>query len=141
MRAISLWQPWASLVATNWKHYETRSWQTPYRGPLVICAAKRIDDLDYWFNQPEFRRHLIASGIKHYVDLPLGKALCIVNLVDIFQTEHIRHRLDATERAFGNYEDGRFAWKLDFDIRFINPFPVRGSQGLFNVDLPNTVKP
>src|SRR3972149_12240119 len=40
MKAISLWQPWASLIAVGAKKYETRSWDTPYRGPLVICASK-----------------------------------------------------------------------------------------------------
>ncbi|MEM9149882.1 MAG: ASCH domain-containing protein [Cyanobacteria bacterium P01_F01_bin.3] len=41
MKIITLWQPWASLVAYGLKHYETRSWATNYRGPLLIHAAKR----------------------------------------------------------------------------------------------------
>ena len=40
MKALSLHQPWAWLVATGQKHYETRSWGTPYRGPLAIHAGK-----------------------------------------------------------------------------------------------------
>lgn len=40
-RAISLHQPWASLVALGIKKYETRSWETKYRGKLLICSAKR----------------------------------------------------------------------------------------------------
>lgn len=31
MKAISLWQPWASLMAVGAKRYETRSWGTLYR--------------------------------------------------------------------------------------------------------------
>ena len=41
MRAISLWQPWASVVALGSKRIETRHWSTGHRGPLAIHAAKR----------------------------------------------------------------------------------------------------
>lgn len=41
MRALTLWQPWASLVALGVKAIETRSWGTAYRGPLLIHAAVR----------------------------------------------------------------------------------------------------
>ncbi len=41
MKAISLWQPHASLIPFRLKRNETRSWGTSYRGPLLICSAKR----------------------------------------------------------------------------------------------------
>lgn len=41
MKALTLWQPWASLVALGVKTIETRSWATRYRGPLAIHAATR----------------------------------------------------------------------------------------------------
>lgn len=40
MKAITLTQPWATLVAIGAKRIETRSWATSYRGPLAIHAAK-----------------------------------------------------------------------------------------------------
>lgn len=44
MKALTLWQPWASLIALGVKTIETRSWSTSYRGPLAIhAAAKRPD--------------------------------------------------------------------------------------------------
>ena len=39
MKAITLTQPWATLVAIGAKQIETRSWATRYRGPLAIHAA------------------------------------------------------------------------------------------------------
>lgn len=39
MKAITLTQPWASLVAIGAKRIETRSWATKYRGPLAIHAG------------------------------------------------------------------------------------------------------
>ena len=41
MKALTVWEPWASLMACGRKNIETRSWPTNYRGPLLICAAKR----------------------------------------------------------------------------------------------------
>lgn len=39
MKALTLWQPWASLIALGEKRYETRSWATSYRGLLAIHAS------------------------------------------------------------------------------------------------------
>lgn len=39
IRALTLHQPWASLVAWGVKHYETRPRPLSYRGPLAIHAA------------------------------------------------------------------------------------------------------
>src|SRR6185437_11075967 len=46
MRAISLWQPWASLIACGVKRYETRSWAPPrdlIGQTIAIHAAKKVD--------------------------------------------------------------------------------------------------
>jgi hypothetical protein len=39
MKALTLYQPWASLVALGHKTVETRKWATTYRGPLAIHAG------------------------------------------------------------------------------------------------------
>lgn len=41
MKALTIWQPWASLIACGVKQYETRSWPTKYRGPIAIHAATK----------------------------------------------------------------------------------------------------
>ena len=43
MRAVSLWQPWASLIADGRKKVETRHWPMHYRGPLAIHATQRVE--------------------------------------------------------------------------------------------------
>ena len=45
MKALTVWQPWASLIALGVKTIETRSWHTSYRGPLAIHAASRVPDV------------------------------------------------------------------------------------------------
>jgi hypothetical protein len=44
VKAITLQQPWASLIALGAKSVETRSWSTAYRGPLAIHAGKKWYD-------------------------------------------------------------------------------------------------
>lgn len=45
MKALSIRQPWASLVAEGHKTIELRSWEPwkGYRGPLAIHVSKKVD--------------------------------------------------------------------------------------------------
>ena len=43
MKALSIMQPWAWLIATGLKDVENRSWYTSYRGEFLIHAGKRVD--------------------------------------------------------------------------------------------------
>ncbi|MHC4397428.1 MAG: ASCH domain-containing protein [Planctomycetota bacterium] len=106
MKAISVRQPWASMIAGGEKTIETRTWQTDYRGPLLIVSSKR----------PEWG------------DLPLGQGLCVVQLADC------RPMTKEDEPAAGCeiYFDAQ-AWCLE-NIRPIEPFAVRGQLGLYEVD-------
>lgn len=40
--ALSLWQPWASAIASGKKQNETRGWKRDYRGPIAILATASI---------------------------------------------------------------------------------------------------
>ena len=47
MKALSLMEPWAALIAAGVKSIETRSWRTAYRGPLYIHASRaKVDQKD-----------------------------------------------------------------------------------------------
>ena len=146
MRAISLWQPWASLVVSGAKEYETRSWYTAYRGPLLIHAAKRLvkeelrhygslfmEDLDI-FRRPELEKLTLNCLIKN---MPFGAIIGSVNLVEVQSTDylHSKKRISDKEFARGNYAFGRFGWRLQYPEKFEPPIPYKGSQGFF--DVPN----
>lgn len=132
MRAFSLWQPWSSLVSIGAKQYETRSWSTKHRGDLVIHAAKRWTwEEKQLLDHPAFKSALLQGGVD-LSRIPLGVGLCVVELVDVIPTHRIRHLLSRQEREFGNYSDGRFAWKLANVRPFDVPIPARGEQGLFD---------
>lgn len=127
MKAISLWQPYASLIAAGVKHYETRSWPTTYRGPLAIHAAKRPPRADELAAVDDAMR---AAGLT-IVDLPFGAIVCAVRLIRLHRTEDIRDRLTPLELSVGNYADGRFAWELQLVKLPPAPIPAVGRQGLF----------
>ena len=117
MKAISLWQPWASYMADGQKLIETRHWPISYRGPLLIHAAKRMDE----------------CSTSQRATLPFGALLCIVDLINCKRTEDLRDSISELEHSLGNYGDGRFGW-ITANVRcFQNPIPYRGAQGLFDV--------
>ncbi len=64
MKAITLWQPWASLLVHGLKQIETRSWGTPCRGLLLIHAAKVWNPhLDVICRSEPFRSALESVGV------------------------------------------------------------------------------
>src|SRR6185437_11126448 len=81
MLALSLWQPWATLVAIGAKRIETRHWHTHYRGPLAIHAAKRKDkdSLALCLSQP-FLSALAAGGYDTPFELPFGLMIATCRL-------------------------------------------------------------
>lgn len=131
MKAITLWQPWASLMVLGVKKIETRSWPTRYRGPLAIHAAKRIFIPD----SDEFRYFMGLYIIDPKI-LPLGAMLGICQQVDCIQVPDSSSKgvpgLTNTERAFGDYTPGRYAWITTGMKAFDSPIPCSGKQGLWN---------
>lgn len=134
MKCLSLWQPWATLIAIGAKQYETRHWSTNYRGPLLIHAAKTEEEAGICFT-PFFREALKAADYHRFSELPLGQVVAMVELIDVVRVETVRDQLSEAEKAFGNYADGRYAWQLGHISRVENA-PLRGMQGLFDADMP-----
>lgn len=128
---LSLWQPWAMLIAIGAKEYETRHWNTSYRGELVIHAAKKRDAETLAALHTLQESGVLARMPQRWSPLHFGCALCIVTLTDCIPTEIIRESLSVQERAFGNYSSGRYAWKLENVRAFPQPIPIRGQQGLW----------
>jgi hypothetical protein len=76
LKAITLLQPWASLLAAGIKTIETRSWNTNHRGPLLIHASQKTDEpRQVYIMGREWMRELLAAklGVHALADLPLGK--------------------------------------------------------------------
>lgn len=141
VKALVLWDPWAWLIRLKLKEYETRGWGTSYQGPLLICAAKR----------PVNRADLIGINhiLRHYGherisidDLRPGHAVALGDLMEDIRIQwnvagylKVPENLSPMERLFGNFSRNRHALKLE-NVKAIEPFPVKGRQGLFEVEIP-----
>ena len=153
MKALTLTEPWAMLVAIGAKRIETRSWPTKYRGPLAIHAAKGFPKRARDFTlEPVCYEAMYELGYKtrHWFPAyPLGAVLATCTLVDCVQIREMHYSPDGepagiigkytnmladrpSEREFGNYEPGRWAWILRGVECFKNTVPAKGSLGLWD---------
>jgi len=138
MKAITIYQPFASLIAQGFKRYETRGWRTNYRGPIAIHAGKQIDHQTVLILAKDYTKtwHQISP-------LSTGCVIAIAELVDCWKVldNHLLEAqppnekrvkfLNMRELPFGDYTPGRYAWELANVCR-IEPVPVKGQQGLWN---------
>lgn len=134
MKALSLTQPWATLVAIGAKKIETRSWPTGFRGQFAIHASKGFPtECKALCNETVFADTLMAAGIQDWRDLPLGAILCTARLIDCTpMTETNISAIRSTlEYAFGDYAPGRYMWKLDNVKPLPEPIPYKGALGLW----------
>ena len=110
MKALSVKQPYANMIASGQKTIETRLWYPEYRGDILIVSSKRPDI--------------------H----PAGFALAIVELVEC-RLMTVEDEVAAKCEIYW----GAFSWMLE-NIRPIkNPFPVRGQLKLYDVNVPDEV--
>lgn len=135
MKALSLWQPWASLIACGLKRVETRSWATSYRGPVLIHAAKRwtADELDALARlRAEHPR--VADELPDVRELPLGAVVAVARIAECHQMTYdwIEDQTDL-ERDVGGWEADRFGWVLEGVRALPAPVPCVGAQGLWSV--------
>lgn len=121
MKAISIRQPWASLIIHDGKDIENRKWKTAYRGPLLIHASK-------WWSTVAVERILRSMPVStawRLADLAAlrGKIIGIVDLVDCVT--------DSDSRWF----EGPVGLVLR-NARPVEPYEVKGALGLFNAPEP-----
>ena len=136
MKAISLHQPWASLMACGAKSVETRSWKTGHRGPLLICStAKQMTKETIKFLQHDYVQAALTShfGVKEVLPehFSYGTAICMVELYGVMPVEkmHVFER----EKTFGDYSEGRFGW-ITMLARPVQLVQIKGKQRIFEVD-------
>jgi hypothetical protein len=131
-KAISLWLPWASLIPLGLKHYETRSWKTNYRGKLLICSAVKSTKDQY----QQYLKICNEVELPPWSDFLRGCAIAVCDLVDCVEmTAEFIGQQSQTEILCGDWQIGRYAWKLENIQPITEPFAVKGKQGLFNVSV------
>jgi hypothetical protein len=143
MHALSIKQPWATLLVAGLTPYVVRDWRTAHRGPLAVHAGGTTP----WENvalcgDPAMKALLRRSGCDFAFELPTRAVLGTVTLADCFHlTEGNRDRLDPEDPAvqFGLLRPGRWAWVCTDPHAFAHPVPMAGRLGVF--DIPEALLP
>ena len=127
MKVLTIKQPWATLIMQGNKRYEFRSWQTKYRGDLLIHAGKGID-------KDAMKR--LAKYIPK--DMPTGKILGKVTLVDCikcdddFKGKCLKENKDVYAKS--TFIE-KFAWQLGNVEVFDEPIEAKGKLSLWEYDI------
>lgn len=138
MKALSIKEPWATLITRYGKDIENRSWISLYKGPLVICASKSVDlekdnrasgncYQEDWENVWYCLDRLAIAGLpEQFSDLNInpGHAIGIVWMEG------------CTQAYRGPWSEmGQYHYILGNACAFQHPIPVRGTLGLWDFDI------
>jgi len=150
MKALTLHEPWATLVACGFKEVETRSWYTDYRGPLAIHASLRKcvpTELSHVTFALASRGIFLPYQVKAFqrgLGANFGAVVATCNLVACLPAALVEYKAKQLkvwfeprhgwefERLFGNYESGRWAWILRDVVPVKPPSRARGMQKLWD---------
>lgn len=127
MKAITIRQPWATLIAEGYKEYEFRTWKTKYRGDIFIHAGKGIDK-----KAMERFKHL---GLEY----PVGQIIAKATLTDcVYVNEEFAQKMYKKDPIVykGLLDKGDwdgYGFKLE-NAEKIKPIEANGKLSLWDCD-------
>jgi hypothetical protein len=142
--ALTLWQPWASLIFTGHKRHETRGFRLPDRlvGEVVAIHAALRSPGREGQNVPEDLWWLArrALGDDWVETIPYGEVLGVVRFGNSGPTETGSSGngiapASEDDRTAGDWTPGRYAWPIFLALKFDRPVPAKGRQGWWKFDL------
>ena len=121
LKALSITPCWAHAIIYLGKRIENRTWQSAYRGPLLIHSSKN-------FNMEEFDHistYAREDGRRAPArdEIPIGGIIGIVDFVDV------------VEASYSKWFNGPLGWVLERP-RQLAFLPLKGQLGIFNVSAP-----
>ena len=122
MKALTIKQPYASLIINEYKKYEFRTWKTSYRGKILIHAGLNIDN--------DALKRFSCYDLDYIKGAIIGEAEitdCI--LVDEKFDKDLRN---LNNIVYGNNHIGNYAWKLDNIKKYEEPIYIKGKLGLWD---------
>lgn len=128
MKAITIKQPFASLIAAGLKEYEFRTWKTSYRGGLLIHAGKTMDK--------EAMKKFERLGLSYPLGCIIAKASLTdcVKVTDDVRAELRRKNVLVYSGTTENLQWDGYGFKLE-NIQRMEPVPASGMLGLWEYDL------
>lgn len=128
MKALTVHQPYASLIARGEKWVENRTWQTSHRGFLAIHAGKGSV-------------YLQKDDLRAY---PLGAMVAVVKLVACINLNSLKNQpfdqlipntnLMVADVVGHEYTEGPWCWILSRAVAMDPPIPCRGAQRLWECE-------
>ena len=123
MKALTIKQPWASLIIEGYKKYEFRSWKTNYRGKILIHAGLTLEKN-------------IQERFKDYnLDYKLGYIIGEAEIVDCILVDEefncLLRNIDSVVYGRSNHVEN-YAWKLENIKKYDNPIPCKGKLSLWD---------
>lgn len=130
MKAITISQPYATLIANGTKFIENRTWPPNYIGKLAIHAGRGTQYLD-------------PIALERY------PTSCVIAVCDLVGCLHIKTIQAAYEKGEGiegytaqaiaqmaehEHAEGPYCWLLKNIQKLRQPVSVRGRQKLWNFD-------
>lgn len=147
MKALTIWQPWASLIAMGIKTVEWRGWPAPRwvvgqrlvihagmtdpRGhvrDLLVSEARLRGSLGPQADIAKAREALQQWSGRPFL-LPRGAGLCTVVLGQPKRADLLGFTVPAGSAP-------NFAWPLEELVAWDEPVDCRGAQGFWNWPLP-----
>ena len=147
MKAITIKQPWASLICAGIKDIENRTWPTKYRGRVLVHAGM-AKTKESWPYQEPIRAYLEALG--NYTGIPFSEMKrgivdscplafgaiigsveivdCVINHTSIWAEKTDEEAVDWDAKPTYN-------WVLAHPVRFPEPIPIKGRLSFW--DYPN----
>lgn len=147
MKAITIKQPWASLIVHGIKDIENRSWACPWKyighRVLIHASGKPVEMRNpnsvftkaQWDSLPvEFQRKIIcAEGIVNSAIIgSVEKIGCSIN--------HPSKWAEKTDNSKGHYENPIYNWVLANPILFPEPIPTKGKLSFWEYENINSGK-
>lgn len=134
VKAITLIEPWATLLAHGQKIHETRTWATYYRGPLLIHAGKKtLAEIGFDpFADRAFATALARCSVHCDEDFRRAHVLGVVTLVNCMPTPLAE---PIPDKRFGDFSPGRWAWLCANAVPAKTPMPRKGAMGLFGIPI------
>ncbi len=125
MKVLTIKQPWTQLIVDGYKEYEFRSWQTKYRGKILLHAGLNLEK--------EVVDRFKDYNLQYTLGAIIGEAeLVDCILVDDRFNEELR-QINPVVYGKSNHVE-KYAWKLEKIVKYKRPIPCKGKLGLWNLD-------
>jgi hypothetical protein len=116
MKALSIRQPWASLIIAGIKNIENRSWSTSYRGKILVHASLKVDK-----EGMGIAKQLLGSGfVKAIHDYTGG----VIGEVEI---------IDCVKHSNSDWFEGPYGFVLR-NAKILPFRPYKGQLGIFEIE-------